>query len=162
MRDLFSNHVRATAAAAQMGGLDMFACYWGNPPDQPQGNFKLVKLLGAEARFSEDMDRNSVDRLLEKVAEELRDQGRSPYVIPRGGACPLGVVGHVLAVAEFARQCESGRDLARLGGARRRLRRDDGRLAAGQQSDRRALENRGRNGEPSGRGSPQPGVGFLS
>ena len=102
-----SNHVRATAATAQMGGLDMFACYWGNPPEHAQGNYRLVKLLGAETRFSEDMDRNSVDQLLESVADELRGKGRRPYVIPRGGACPLGVVGHVLAVAEFARQCET-------------------------------------------------------
>lgn len=104
-----SNHVRATAATAQMGGLNMVACYWGNPPEKVQGNFRLVQMLGADARFSNDMDRNSVDQLIETVAEELRQNQKSPYVIPRGGACPLGVVGHVLAVAEFARQCEEAK-----------------------------------------------------
>jgi len=102
-----SNHVRATAATAQAGGLDMVAVYWGHPPEETQGNFRLVRLLGAETRFTRDMDRASVDTTLSAVETELREAGRKPYVIPRGGACPLGVVGHVLAVAEFAAQCEA-------------------------------------------------------
>ena len=102
-----SNHVRATAATAQAGGLDMVAVYWGHPPKETQGNYRLVRLLGAETRFTDDMDRDSVDTTLGSVEAELREKGRKPYVIPRGGACPLGVVGHVMAVAEFAAQCEA-------------------------------------------------------
>lgn len=102
-----SNHVRATAAAARMGGLGMVAVYWGDPPEEIEGNYRLVRLLGAEARFTGDFDRNSVDRGLEEAEAGLRAEGRKPYVIPRGGACPLGVVGHVLAVAEFAAQCKA-------------------------------------------------------
>ena len=104
-----SNHVRATAAAAQKVGLSMVAVYWGHPPEETQGNFRLVRLLGADARFTGDLDRDSVDSALEAVKAELREKGRAPYVIPRGGACPLGVVGHVLAVAELASQCMTAR-----------------------------------------------------
>jgi 1-aminocyclopropane-1-carboxylate deaminase/D-cysteine desulfhydrase-like pyridoxal-dependent ACC family enzyme len=101
-----SNHVRASAATARAGGLDMVAVYWGNPPEEIQGNFRLVQMLGAQTRFTRDMDRSSVDSTLDAVEAELREAGRTPYVIPRGGACPLGVVGHVHAVAEFAAQCK--------------------------------------------------------
>lgn len=99
-----SNHVRATAAAAKSAGLDCVAVYWGSAPQHVQGNHALTQLLGASVRFTDDPDRTSIDRGLAEVADELRAAGRTPYVIPRGGACALGVIGHALAVAEFAEQ----------------------------------------------------------
>jgi D-cysteine desulfhydrase family pyridoxal phosphate-dependent enzyme len=102
-----SNHVRATAAAAAWARLDAIAIYWGNEPSEVSGNFALTRLLGAEMRFTHDDDRASVDAHLEAGAAALRAAGRRPYVIPRGGACALGVAGHILAVAEFAAQCEA-------------------------------------------------------
>jgi len=100
-----SNHVRATAAAAREAGLAMDAVYWGNPPDEVQGNYRLTRMLGAEVHFTGDLDRNSVDSGIASVAEKLQAAERKPYPIPRGGACPLGVVGHVLAVEELMIQC---------------------------------------------------------
>jgi D-cysteine desulfhydrase family pyridoxal phosphate-dependent enzyme len=100
-----SNHVRATAAAAAFAGLDALAIYWGAEPDGAAGNFALTRLLGAQTRFTRSSDRASVDRALAQTARDLRAAGRRPYVIPRGGACALGVAGHILAVAELAAQC---------------------------------------------------------
>jgi D-cysteine desulfhydrase len=100
-----SNHVRATAAAAAFAGLRMVAVYWGTPPRRLQGNHHLTALLGAEFRFTGEADRSSVDRVLEVEAAFIRAGGGSPYVIPRGGACALGVIGHVLAVRETLAQC---------------------------------------------------------
>jgi 1-aminocyclopropane-1-carboxylate deaminase/D-cysteine desulfhydrase-like pyridoxal-dependent ACC family enzyme len=100
-----SNHVRATAAAAAFTGLKMSAVYWGKPPRRLQGNHRLTVLLGAEIRFTGDADRSSVDRGLEEEAGRIRAGGGRPYVIPRGGACTLGVIGHVLAVKEVMDQC---------------------------------------------------------
>lgn len=100
-----SNHVRASAAAAAHGGLEMVAVYWGKEPNMAQGNHRLTRLLGAKTHFTNSLDRARVDVVIEEVAADLRASGRRPYAIPRGGACALGVLGHVLAVREFSAQC---------------------------------------------------------
>lgn len=100
-----SNHVRATAAAAAYANLRMVAVYWGRPPRRAEGNHHLSILLGAEIRFTGSADRNSVDAMLDVEAERVSAAGGHPYVIPRGGACALGVIGHVRAVSETLAQC---------------------------------------------------------
>ena len=100
-----SNHVRATAAVAAHAGIGCTAVYWGNPPSTVDGNYRMTKMLNAGIRFTGDDDRASVDTHIYQVAAELREQGYRPYAIPRGGACPMGVLGHVLAVFEFFQQC---------------------------------------------------------
>ncbi|MGO4870334.1 MAG: 1-aminocyclopropane-1-carboxylate deaminase/D-cysteine desulfhydrase [Roseiarcus sp.] len=102
-----SNHVRATAAAASYAGLGMVAVYWGDPPRRVQGNHRLTALWGADIRFTGSGDRGSVDSALETEAARIRAGGGRPYVIPRGGACALGVIGHVLAVREAMAQCRA-------------------------------------------------------
>jgi len=100
-----SNHLRTTAAAACKLGLDAVLVMYGHPPAEVQGNYLLDRLTGVEIRFTGDEDRTSVDRTLGEVAEELRRQGRRPYVIPRGGASPVGSVGYVVCAQELAEQC---------------------------------------------------------
>jgi D-cysteine desulfhydrase family pyridoxal phosphate-dependent enzyme len=100
-----SNHVRATAATAAYAGLRCIAVYWGSPPAQADGNYRLAKLLNAEFRFTKSDDRASVDTVINAVAAEQRKNGAQPYPIPRGGACAMGVLGHVLAVFELYQQC---------------------------------------------------------
>jgi 1-aminocyclopropane-1-carboxylate deaminase/D-cysteine desulfhydrase-like pyridoxal-dependent ACC family enzyme len=102
-----SNHVRVTAAAAAHAGMGAIAVYWGDPPAELQGNLLLTGLLGAELRFTGDPDRSKLDRAIDLVAEAHRGRGRKPYPIPRGGACALGVLGHVAAVREFRDQCSA-------------------------------------------------------
>ena len=102
-----SNHVRATAAAAAHAGLDAVAALWGDEPASVQGNLLLTRMLGAQTRFTRNADRAQIDRTITEIADELRRSGRRPYAIPRGGACALGVLGHVLAARELQRQCES-------------------------------------------------------
>ncbi len=101
-----SNHVRASAAAAAQAGMECVVAYWGNEPSAVQGNLMLTRLLGARTRFTNNADRAQVDSAIVSIAQELRDAGRNPYAIPRGGACALGVLGHVLAVRELLQQCE--------------------------------------------------------
>jgi D-cysteine desulfhydrase family pyridoxal phosphate-dependent enzyme len=102
-----SNHVRATAAVAAHAGLHCTAVYWGKPPDTMDGNCRLTSMLNAQFHFTQDDDRASVDAHIPLVAENLRNQGQRPYSIPRGGACAMGVLGHVLAVFELYQQCLS-------------------------------------------------------
>lgn len=104
-----SNHVRATAAAAAHAGMNAVAVYWGQPPKETTGNFRLTRRLGATTRFTGSLDRTSVDDMMSTVADEMRAMARRPYVIPRGGACPLGVLGHVLAARELHLQAVSER-----------------------------------------------------
>ena len=100
-----SNHVRATAAGAAHAGLDCVGVYWGTRPALTQGNLRLTQLLGARTIFTGASDRASVDPAIDETAARLRAAGRHPYPIPRGGACALGVLGHVLAVRELQQQC---------------------------------------------------------
>ena len=100
-----SNHVRAAAAVAAHIGIDCMAVYWGKPPSMVDGNYRLSGLFNAHFHFTHDDDRVSVDSHIPLVADNLRQQGNRPYAIPRGGACAMGVLGHVLAVFEFYRQC---------------------------------------------------------
>ncbi len=102
-----SNHVRATAAVAAHAGISCTAVYWGKPPAIVDGNYRVTKMLNARFRFTGDDDRASVDTHIPLVAAKLRGQGYRPYAIPRGGACAIGVLGHVLAVFELYQQCLS-------------------------------------------------------
>jgi D-cysteine desulfhydrase len=100
-----SNHVRASAAMAALAGLRCVAVYWGEAPARVEGNHWLTRMLGAEIRFSGDADRASVDRAIERAAAEALARGGRPYCIPRGGACALGVLAHVMAVRETVERC---------------------------------------------------------
>jgi D-cysteine desulfhydrase len=100
-----SNHVRASAGVAAMTGLRCIAIYWGVLPPRAEGNHWLTRMLGAEIVFTGDVDRASVDSGIEASAAEVVAQGGRPFRVPRGGACALGVLAHVLAVRETLEQC---------------------------------------------------------
>jgi D-cysteine desulfhydrase family pyridoxal phosphate-dependent enzyme len=102
-----SNHIRATAAAARVAGLDIIAVMHDSRPPNAQGNLLLDDLLGVQLRFTNHPDRTLVDAEINHVADELRRAGRRPYVIPRGGASALGALGYVEAVREINAQLET-------------------------------------------------------
>jgi D-cysteine desulfhydrase len=77
-------------------------CYGAAAVDE--GNLRLHRWLGIDVRFTGTPDRASVDAGIEFVAAELRAAGRRPYVVPRGGATPLGALGYVQAGVELAAQ----------------------------------------------------------
>lgn len=99
-----SNHIRATAAAARVAGMEAVVVMHGSMPTELQGNFLLDRLLGVQTHFTDSPDRSLVDRKIEEVAEELRRAGRRPYAIPRGGASALGALGYVECVREMEAQ----------------------------------------------------------
>lgn len=70
---------------------------------------RLARAFGAERRFTGDSRRESVDDGLATIADQLRSAGRRPYVIPRGGATPLGAVAYGLALDELAAQLDVDR-----------------------------------------------------
>jgi D-cysteine desulfhydrase len=96
-----SNHCRQTAAAAARAGLRCELVLGGQAPDQPNGNLLLDQILGATIHWTGPERRG--ERLTE-VAEQLRAQGRHPYVIPYGGSNAIGAMGYVRAMEELMGQ----------------------------------------------------------
>ena len=78
--DILSNSARQTAAAANRLGLKYVLVLVGErPPDPPQGNLLLDRLLGAEIHFAPDVP--AQQETMRRLAEELRAAGRRPYVM---------------------------------------------------------------------------------
>jgi len=98
----YSNHARLTAAAARKAGLDVYLVL--TPPGSPQlqGNMLLDQLLGAKVLHAENYE--EADDLMHKLAGELQEKGRKPYIIPGGGASPIGVLGYAAAALEILQQ----------------------------------------------------------
>ena len=99
-----SNHARQTAAAAARVGLScqllLERRHERGVEYEESGNVLLDQLLGAQV----------VDRLpagtdmpaaMEELAQQLRAQGRRPYVIPGGGSNATGALGYVACAQEL-------------------------------------------------------------
>jgi D-cysteine desulfhydrase len=96
-----SNHCRQTAAAAAKVGLQCELVLGGRHGKIPEGNLLLDTLFGATVHWT-GMERRG--ERMEERADELRQQGRTPYVIPYGGSNGIGAVGYVVAMAELIGQ----------------------------------------------------------
>ncbi len=104
---LQSNHARQTAAAAAKFG---FACELvledvaGTPSENyyDNGNMLLDSLLGARIhQLGIDEDCNA---FAESLVEQLKTQGKKPYLIPGGGSNVIGSFGYVRCAFELLQQ----------------------------------------------------------
>jgi D-cysteine desulfhydrase len=97
-----SNHARATASVAARMGLGCVLVANGAPPARATANALLDRLLGADVRY---VDRRE-DRApaMDRIAAELRAQGKRPSVIPLGASTPLGAAAFALAIGELLGQ----------------------------------------------------------
>jgi L-cysteate sulfo-lyase len=108
-----SNHARQTAAAACKIGMKcelVFEKRTDNPTELylNSGNVFLDYLFGAKIRV---VDKGSdMEAEMQKVAEELRNKGEVPYIIPVGGSNPVGELGYVDCALEIIKQTNE-RDL---------------------------------------------------
>ena len=96
-----SNHCRQTAAAAAKAGLKCELILSGKKPELPNGNLLLDELLGAKCHW---IERPQFPVKLSKLPEQLRAQGRKPYMIGVGGSNGVGATGYVLAMMELTEQ----------------------------------------------------------
>ncbi|NHN35857.1 D-cysteine desulfhydrase family protein [Pseudomaricurvus alcaniphilus] len=105
---LQSNHCRATAFACASLGLAAVLVLRGVPEGVDDGNLLLDKLAGAEiCTFEPRVYTSQLPQLLEAKAEELRSQGRRPFIIPTGASDGTGIWGYVAAAMELQRDFES-------------------------------------------------------
>jgi D-cysteine desulfhydrase len=70
---------------------------------QASGNNFLFQLLGAEA-ITVVPGGTDLMAAMQAVADEVRAQGRTPYIIPGGGSNSLGALGYVACVEEVMAQ----------------------------------------------------------
>jgi D-cysteine desulfhydrase len=105
---LQSNSCRAVAAVAARLGLKAMLALRGAPPAEYDGNLLLDRLLGAEVRYCTDAEWESIDPLMQEMAGRARRAGRTPYIIPEGGASVLGALGYVACGQEIAQQVRHG------------------------------------------------------
>ncbi len=102
-----SNHCRLTLSAAVKEGLKCQLILEERVKDsynpEASGNNFLFNLLGVEAVRVVPGGSNMLGEL-EKLAEELRAQGRKPYIIPGGGSNPIGATGYVACAEEIMSQ----------------------------------------------------------
>ena len=96
-----SNHCRQTAAAAAKAGLKCELILNGKKPELPNGNLLLNRLFGANEHW---IDRPQRPARLRELPEQLRAQGRKPYVIGVGGSNGVGATGYVVAMMELMDQ----------------------------------------------------------
>ena len=100
-----SNWTMLAALTAVRYGLEPHIISYGQAR-QPSGNLLLHQRLGVSVQFTGEPDKASVDAAIASTADRLRATGRHPYVIPRGGATPLGALGYVRASLELAWQLD--------------------------------------------------------
>ena len=100
-----SNHCRATAVAARQLGLEPILLLRGEP-GEPEGNYLLDHLLGAQIHFCNPSEyAQERDALMESLAERYRD--RTPYIIPEGGSNGLGAFGYIEATREIEQRFDA-------------------------------------------------------
>jgi len=102
--DAQSNHCRQAAAAAARLGLEAHLVLQRSP-GPPQGSLLLDGILGAEIHWTDAPLGPRLEEEKDALGQELRRQGRTPYVIggPRGKL--LGAAAYALQVAEWAQHC---------------------------------------------------------
>jgi D-cysteine desulfhydrase len=108
---LQSNHARATALAAAPLGLIpvlLLRTPFGLPadiPTPPIGNVLLDRLAGAEIHTCTPAAyRSERMALLAALADHIRREGGTPYIVPEGGSNARGSLGYVACAREIIRQ----------------------------------------------------------
>ena len=102
-----SNHAALTAVCGGMAGLDVHLVLGGDPEEMRGGNLVVEQLAAAHPHFVAADDWELLVTESERIAVELRGQGRRPYVIPVGASTPLGAVGYADAYLELLAQLDA-------------------------------------------------------
>jgi D-cysteine desulfhydrase len=99
-----SNHCRQTAAAAASLGLECHLVLGGKEPEHFDGNLLLDKIFGCSIHWA---GKNRKGEDIPQLVEQLKNEGRKPYVVPYGGSNELGALAFVEAFKELEHQRKS-------------------------------------------------------
>ncbi|MDQ0253435.1 D-cysteine desulfhydrase [Evansella vedderi] len=104
-----SNHCRLTLGACVKEKLKCILVLEENEVDQyltkTNGNFLLFQLLGTES-IKIVPNGTDVYEEMDKIAEQVKVEGRSPYVIPVGGSNVTGITGYAACAEEILEQAK--------------------------------------------------------
>ena len=99
---LQSNHCRATAFACAQLGLKCCLVLRGEPVGPMDGNLLMDHLAGATIRTYPVREyAANLDQLMDSWADELRSEGRQPFLIPTGASDGTGLWGYFNAAGEL-------------------------------------------------------------
>lgn len=115
-----SNWCRQTAASARMFGIKPILVLFKSPDSLAayDGNLLLDFILDADIRIIETeagkiIKDEDVAKILNSIADEEREKGRNPYIIPIGGSLvgysmqePLGAISYANAFLELHHQAK--------------------------------------------------------
>lgn len=103
-----SNHCRLTLSWAVKEGLDCHLVLEervkGSYKPKASGNNFLFQLMGVKSTTVVPGGSPMLAEM-EKLAEELKKQGKKPYIIPGGASNSLGSMGYVACAQELMEQC---------------------------------------------------------
>ena len=99
-----SNLCAGLALASATAGLRCTLVLYGDGTGTGHPNLTVARAAGAAIVHTGDPDRETVEPRAAEVAADLRAGGARPYVVPRGGATPVGAAGFAIAAAELAAQ----------------------------------------------------------
>jgi D-cysteine desulfhydrase len=102
-----SNHCRLTLAAAVKEGLQCRLVLEERVPGtydpEASGNIFLFNLMGVET-VTVIPGGSDTMKAMDKVADDIKAEGRHAYVIPGGGSNPIGATGYVACAQEIMMQ----------------------------------------------------------
>ncbi len=102
-----SNHARQCAAAATRAGMETIVVLQRRERFRSNGNLLALQVLGAQISWIDSdpelRDRDAAATRMEEIAAELREAGRTPYVLV-SSVHPLSIVAYVDAAMELADQ----------------------------------------------------------
>jgi L-cysteate sulfo-lyase len=102
-----SNHARQTAAAACKVGMGCELIFekrvtGTDEAYRTSGNVLLDRIYGARIH---EVDKGSdMNAEMDALADTLRGQGKTPYIVPGGGSNPIGALGYVDCALEIMTQ----------------------------------------------------------
>ncbi|CAH3184217.1 unnamed protein product, partial [Porites lobata] len=103
-----SNHCRATAVAARQLGLDCYLFLRSSEQSTDigcKGNLFLNKMVGSHIIVVPKLQcKSGLKQMMEKMAEKLKQQGSSAYLIEIGGSSYTGMFGYLTAFQEMIQQ----------------------------------------------------------
>lgn len=99
---LQSNHCRATAILGAKLGLKVHLVLRGEADTNPEGNYFLDRLVGAEIScFSLAEYLRNLQSILNDIQQRYAEQGSKAWIIPTGASDGVGVWGYIGCAAEL-------------------------------------------------------------